>query len=64
MNIAILAISSFSLVASVTTLVIMYKTKKGLEQFGESLSGEIDNVKTTTNGALSGIRTALNEVVL
>lgn len=64
MNIALLCISSLSLATSVATLVIMHKTKKGLEQFGQDLRGDIDNVKSTTNGALDGLRGALNGVRL
>lgn len=64
MQIAILAFSAISAVSGVASLVIMAKTKKSLEKFGQDLRGEIDNVKGTTNNALGSLRSALEGVEL
>lgn len=64
MNIAILSISSLSLIASVSTLVIMYKTSKKLDAAGQNLKTEVDNVKSNTNAAIRGMRSALDGIEL
>lgn len=64
MQYAILGFSIIGAVSGVASLVIMAKTRKNLIEFGDTLKGEIDNVKSTTNTALSGVKTALEGVEL
>lgn len=64
MNIAILSISSLSLVASVGTLVIMYKTSKKLDVAGKKIKTDVETFKAKTDRNVKRIKAALNEMEL
>ena len=64
MNVAILTISSLSLVASVGTLVIMYKTAKKLDAAGKKVKDDVETFKAKTDRNVKRLRATLNEMEL
>lgn len=64
MNVAILTISSLSLLCSAGTLLIMVKTAKELKDAKTKVETDVAHVKAKTNTALASLRGALDGLEL
>lgn len=62
MNIAILTTSVLALACSATTMVIMYRTAKKLDDTAAKVKGDVETFKAKTDRNLRRVRSALGEM--